>query len=130
MRTQRKALALFIWGAATLAIACASFFPTKNLGCYGDGGAILTNDDELATLVVQTIVSARNVVGLKNLRQTIVSIIIRTGLVYVFVNVLKGVVDFGNLSNLIFVTIASLVIYIVMDIYGRNSIFRYLVSFR
>jgi UDP-2-acetamido-2-deoxy-ribo-hexuluronate aminotransferase len=25
-----------------------SFFPAKNLGCYGDGGAILTNDDELA----------------------------------------------------------------------------------
>lgn len=27
-------------------IACTSFFPSKPLGCYGDGGAIFTNDDE------------------------------------------------------------------------------------
>lgn len=34
-------------------IACTSFFPTKPLGCYGDGGAIFTSDPELARVIRQ-----------------------------------------------------------------------------
>ncbi len=32
-------------------IGCTSFFPSKNLGCYGDGGALFTNDDTLAAKI-------------------------------------------------------------------------------
>ena len=34
-------------------IGCTSFFPSKPLGCYGDGGALFTDDDELATVLRQ-----------------------------------------------------------------------------
>jgi UDP-2-acetamido-2-deoxy-ribo-hexuluronate aminotransferase len=34
-------------------IGCTSFFPSKPLGCYGDGGAIFTTDSELATTIRQ-----------------------------------------------------------------------------
>lgn len=34
-------------------IACTSFFPSKPLGCYGDGGAIFTNDEDLAKVMRQ-----------------------------------------------------------------------------
>ena len=32
-------------------IGCTSFYPSKNLGCYGDGGAVFTNDDNLASSI-------------------------------------------------------------------------------
>ena len=32
-------------------VGATSFFPSKNLGCYGDGGAIFTNDDQLAHIL-------------------------------------------------------------------------------
>mgnify|MGYP000878015011 CR=1 FL=1 len=32
-------------------VGCTSFFPSKNLGCFGDGGAMFTNDDELAAKI-------------------------------------------------------------------------------
>ena len=35
------------------AVSCTSFFPSKPLGCYGDGGAIFTNDAELAKVIRQ-----------------------------------------------------------------------------
>lgn len=34
-------------------IGCTSFFPSKPLGCYGDGGAIFTNDEQLANVIRQ-----------------------------------------------------------------------------
>lgn len=34
-------------------IGCTSFFPSKPLGCYGDGGALFTNDDDLARKMLE-----------------------------------------------------------------------------
>ncbi len=36
------------WSGALSRLGCTSFFPSKPLGCYGDGGAIFTDDDALA----------------------------------------------------------------------------------
>jgi UDP-2-acetamido-2-deoxy-ribo-hexuluronate aminotransferase len=34
-------------------VACTSFFPSKPLGCYGDGGAVFTNDDVIAKRLIE-----------------------------------------------------------------------------
>jgi UDP-2-acetamido-2-deoxy-ribo-hexuluronate aminotransferase len=36
-------------------MACTSFFPSKNLGCFGDGGAMITNDTEMAGTLAATV---------------------------------------------------------------------------
>ncbi|MEO6189012.1 MAG: DegT/DnrJ/EryC1/StrS family aminotransferase [Saprospiraceae bacterium] len=58
-------------------IGCTSFFPSKNLGCYGDGGAIFTNDEELAKKITmisnhgQSVQYYHDVVGVNSRLDTI-----------------------------------------------------------
>ena len=55
--------------AGTLAeVGCTSFFPAKPLGCYGDGGALFTNDDNLASLFRSIRVHGRGVDRYENVR--------------------------------------------------------------
>ena len=55
--------------AGTLAeVGCTSFFPAKPLGCYGDGGALFTNDDDLASLFRSIRVHGRGVDKYENVR--------------------------------------------------------------
>lgn len=52
-------------------IACTSFFPAKPLGCYGDGGAIFVNDDELNTVLRSIRVHGQGDDKYENVRQGI-----------------------------------------------------------
>ncbi len=64
-------------------IGCTSFFPSKNLGCYGDGGALFTNDDALAAkirMVANHGQSARyyhDVVGINSRLDTLQAVVLR-----------------------------------------------------
>lgn len=64
-------------------IGCTSFFPSKNLGCYGDGGAIFTDDDALAAqlrMVANHGQSARyyhDVVGVNSRLDTLQAAVLR-----------------------------------------------------
>ncbi|WP_417624803.1 DegT/DnrJ/EryC1/StrS family aminotransferase [Paremcibacter congregatus] len=49
-------------------IATTSFFPAKPLGCYGDGGAVFTNNDELAEKVISLRVHGKGVDKYDNIR--------------------------------------------------------------
>jgi UDP-2-acetamido-2-deoxy-ribo-hexuluronate aminotransferase len=58
-------------------IGTTSFFPSKNLGCYGDGGALMTNDDDLAKQIRmicnhgQSIQYVHDVIGVNSRLDTI-----------------------------------------------------------
>jgi dTDP-4-amino-4,6-dideoxygalactose transaminase len=64
-------------------IGCTSFFPSKNLGCYGDGGAIFTNDSDLAQKIKmianhgQSIKYVHDVVGCNSRLDTIQAAVLR-----------------------------------------------------
>jgi dTDP-4-amino-4,6-dideoxygalactose transaminase len=56
-------------GAGSLSeIGCTSFFPAKPLGCYGDGGALFTDDDNLASLFRSIRVHGQGVDRYENVR--------------------------------------------------------------
>jgi UDP-2-acetamido-2-deoxy-ribo-hexuluronate aminotransferase len=69
-------------------IGCTSFFPSKNLGCFGDGGAMFTNDDELAKKLRmiahhgQSVQYKHDVVGVNSRLDTIQAAVLKVKLKY------------------------------------------------
>jgi UDP-2-acetamido-2-deoxy-ribo-hexuluronate aminotransferase len=67
-------------------IGCTSFFPSKNLGCYGDGGAMYTNNDELAQKLRviahhgQTAQYVHDVLGVNSRLDTIQAVVLKAKL--------------------------------------------------
>ncbi len=67
-------------------IGCTSFFPSKNLGCYGDGGAIYTNNDELAKKLKmiahhgQSVQYVHDVLGVNSRLDTIQAVVLKAKL--------------------------------------------------
>jgi len=67
-------------------IGCTSFFPSKNLGCYGDGGAIYTNDDALAKKLRmvahhgQSLQYVHDVLGVNSRLDTIQAVVLKAKL--------------------------------------------------
>ncbi len=69
-------------------VGCLSFFPSKNLGCFGDGGAMLTNDPDLALRLKMTASHGQSakyrheIVGCNSRLDTIQAAILRVKLQY------------------------------------------------
>ena len=67
-------------------VGCTSFFPSKNLGCYGDGGALYTNNDELAKKLRmiahhgQSVQYVHDVVGVNSRLDTIQAVVLKAKL--------------------------------------------------
>ncbi|RAI99881.1 dTDP-4-amino-4,6-dideoxygalactose transaminase [Chitinophaga skermanii] len=82
-------------------IGCTSFFPSKNLGCYGDGGALFTNDDAMAAqirMVANHGQSARyyhDVVGVNSRLDTLQAVVLRVKLPLLdeYINARRKVAD-------------------------------------
>jgi UDP-2-acetamido-2-deoxy-ribo-hexuluronate aminotransferase len=67
-------------------IGCTSFFPSKNLGCYGDGGAMYTNNDDLAKKMLmiahhgQSVQYVHDVLGVNSRLDTIQAVVLKAKL--------------------------------------------------
>ncbi len=83
-------------------IGTTSFFPSKNLGCYGDGGAIFTNDDDLALNLSQMANHGQTVryyhdnIGMNSRLDSIQAAILRIKLPYLneYTKVRQAVADY------------------------------------
>lgn len=87
-------------------IGCTSFFPSKNLGCYGDGGAIFTDDDELAEKLRmianhgQKIKYHHSMIGCNSRLDTIQAVVLRAKLPHLdeYCAARKSVADYYTLN--------------------------------
>ena len=83
-------------------VGTLSFFPTKNLGCYGDGGAMMTNDEELAKKLKmiaqhgQAVKYHHHVIGCNSRLDTIQAAVLMTKLQYLnrFVDSRRNAAEF------------------------------------